>query len=128
MVNEWVYYPRLAFLEWVDCEWADSSDTEEGRRAHGRVDAGGGRLPTPATANETPDFAARSVTLASERLGIIAKMDLIEGEDGTVTPVDTKKGKRPHVAEGGFEPERVQVCAQALILEGPRRGRLRCPL
>ena len=44
-------------------------------------------------------------------------MDLIEGEDGTVTPVDTKKGKRPHVAEGAYEPERVQVCAQALILE-----------
>jgi CRISP-associated protein Cas1 len=117
MLNEWIYCPRLAFLEWVDGEWADSGDTEEGRRAHGRVDAGGGRLPAPADTDEKPDFAARAVTLASERLGIIAKMDLIEGEDGTVTPVDTKKGKRPHVAEGAYEPERVQVCAQALILE-----------
>ncbi len=117
MVNEWVYCPRLAFLEWVDGEWADSGDTEEGRRAHVRVDAGGGRLPAPVETDEKPDFAARSVTLASERLGIIAKMDLIEGEDGSVTPVDTKKGKRPHVAEGAYEPERVQVCAQALILE-----------
>lgn len=117
MVNEWVYCPRLAFLEWVDGEWADSGDTEEGRRAHVRVDAGGGKLPAPDDIEERPDFAARSVTLASERLGIIAKMDLIEGEDGGVTPVDTKKGKRPHVAEGAYEPERVQVCAQALILE-----------
>ena len=25
MVNEWVYCPRLAFLEWVDGEWADTS-------------------------------------------------------------------------------------------------------
>jgi len=117
MLNEWVYCPRLAFLEWVDGEWASSGDTEEGRRAHARVDAGGGRLPVAADAEEAPDFAARSVTLASERLGIIAKMDLIEGEDGVVTPVDTKKGKRPHIAEGAYEPERVQVCAQALILE-----------
>jgi CRISPR-associated endonuclease Cas1/CRISPR-associated protein Cas4 len=117
MVNEWVYCPRLAFLEWVDGEWADSGDTEEGRRVHVRVDAGGGKLPAPADAEEKPDFAARAVTLASERLGIIAKMDLIEGEDGTVTPVDSKKGNRPHVAEGAYEPERVQVCAQALILE-----------
>lgn len=117
MINEWVYCPRLAFLEWVDGEWADSGDTEEGRRAHARVDAGGGKLPAPADTDEKPDFAARSITLASERLGIIAKMDLVEGEDGTVTPVDTKKGKRPHVAEGAYEPERVQVCAQALILE-----------
>jgi len=117
MVNEYVYCPRLAFLEWVDSEWADSGDTEEGRRAHVRVDAGGGKLPAPTEIDDKPDFVARSVTLASDRLGIIAKMDLIEGEDGTVTPIDTKKGKRPHVAEGAYEPERVQVCAQALILE-----------
>jgi CRISPR-associated endonuclease Cas1/CRISPR-associated protein Cas4 len=117
MVNEFVYCPRLAFLEWVDSEWADSGDTAEGRRAHVRVDAGGGRMPAPEDVDAKPDFVARSVTLASERLGIIAKMDLIQGDDGKVTPVDTKKGKRPHVAEGAYEPERVQVCAQALILE-----------
>jgi CRISPR-associated endonuclease Cas1/CRISPR-associated protein Cas4 len=117
MVNEWVYCPRLAFLEWVDREWADSGDTEEGRRVHVRVDSGGGKLPAADAVEDRPDFVARSVTLASETLGIIAKIDLVEGEDGTVTPVDTKKGKRPHVAEGAYEPERVQVCAQALILE-----------
>lgn len=117
ILNEWVYCPRLAFLEWVDGEWADSADTEQGRRVHVRVDSGSGKLPAPDETEARPDFVARSVTLASEQLGIIAKMDLIEGEDGTVSPVDTKKGKRPHVAEGAYEPERVQVCAQGLILE-----------
>src|SRR5258708_28046461 len=117
MVNEYVYCPRLAFLEWVDSEWADSGDTEEGRRAHVRVDSRGGKLPAQEATDAKPDFVARAVMLASETLGIIAKMDLIEGEDGSVTPVDTKKGKRPHVAEGAYDPERVQVCAQALILE-----------
>src|ERR1700746_46342 len=77
MVNEFVYCPRLAFLEWVDGEWADSGDTEEGRRAHVRVDVGGGKLPAPAETDDKPDFTARSVTLASERLGIIGKIDLI---------------------------------------------------
>jgi len=117
MVNEWVYCPRLAFLEWVDGEWADSGDTEEGRRAHVRVDSGGGKMPSPAETEPRPDFVARSVMLSSSALGIIAKMDVIEGEGGAVTPVDTKKGERPHVAEGAYEPERVQICAQALILE-----------
>ena len=117
MVNEYVYCPRLAFLEWVDGEWADSGDTEEGRRAHVRVDAGGGKMPAPDETEARPDFVARSVMLSSAALGIIAKMDVIEGEGGAVTPVDTKKGKRPHVAEGAYEPERVQICAQALILE-----------
>src|SRR6266436_6447187 len=63
MVNEWVYCPRLAFLEWVDQEWADSGDTEQGRRAHVRVDAGGGKLPAPTEIDDKPDFVARSVTL-----------------------------------------------------------------
>lgn len=66
MVNEWVYCPRLAFLEWVDGEWADSGDTEEGRRAHVRIESGGGKLPAAADIDDKPDFAARSVTLASE--------------------------------------------------------------
>jgi hypothetical protein len=32
--------------------------------------------------------------LSSERLGITAKLDLLEGSNGTVVPVDTKK-RRP---------------------------------
>src|ERR1700691_5613199 len=63
MVNEYVYCPRLAFLEWVDSEWADSGDTEEGRRAHVRVDAGGGKLPAPDETEARSDFVARSVML-----------------------------------------------------------------
>src|SRR5690606_41234693 len=60
---------------------------------------------------------ARSVTLSSVRLGLIAKMDLVEVNGNTVTPVDYKRGKRPHVAKGAYDPERVQLCVQALILE-----------
>ena len=119
MVNEWVYCPRLAYLEWVDGEWADSADTEDGRRTHFRVDAAKGRMPEPTedSDGEGPPFRSRSVTLSSERLGIIAKMDVIEGDGHRVVPVDFKRGKRPHTDRGAFEPERVQVCAQAMILE-----------
>lgn len=119
MINEWVYCPRLAYLEWVEGEWAETGDTAEGARAHSRTDAGGGKLPAPEEAadEDSPARRARSVTLSSERLGVIAKMDMLDAEDGFVTPIDIKKGKRPHVAEGAYEPERVQVCIQALILE-----------
>lgn len=116
MVNEYQYCPRLAYLEWVQGEWADSSDTVEGRHAHKRVDKPGGDLPDPA-ATEPERFHARSITLSSNRLGLIAKMDLVEGEGSHVTPVDYKRGKRPHVAGGAYEPERVQLCVQGLILE-----------
>ena len=116
MVNEWVYCPRLAYLEWVEGEWAESGDTAEGRRAHTRVDEGGGRLPEPDELGEEK-ARARSVTLSSERLGVIAKMDVVEAGDGLAMPVDFKKGKRPHLAGGAYEPERVQLCVQAMILE-----------
>ena len=116
MINEWIYCPRLAYLEWVEGEWAESGDTAEGKRTHTRVDKGEGRLPLPDDLDG--DMAqARSVTLSSERLGVIAKMDVVEADGGAVIPVDFKKGKRPHVDAGAYEPERVQVCAQAMILE-----------
>lgn len=116
MVNEWVYCPRLAYLEWVEGEWAESGDTAEGKRIHTRVDEGGGRLPEPDDPGEKMR-QARSVTLSSERLGVIAKMDVVETGGGCAMPVDFKKGKRPHVAAGAYQPERVQVCVQAMILE-----------
>ena len=44
-------------------------------------------LPAPA---DLPDsIHSRSVTLASEELHVIAKMDLVEAEGGVVTPVDS---------------------------------------
>ncbi len=117
MVNEYVYCPRLAYLMWVQGEWAETGDTVEGRFVHRRVDRPGPALPEPEALGEGAAIHARSVTLASQRLGLIAKIDLVEADDGQVVPVDYKRGKRPHVATGAYEPERVQVCAQGLLLE-----------
>ncbi len=116
MVNEYQYCPRLAYLEWVQGEWADSADTVDGRHKHRRVDKPAGRLPVAGELDEDDQLHARSVTLSSNRLGLIAKLDLIEAEDGIVTPVDYKRGRRPHVARGVYDPERVQLCAQGMIL------------
>ncbi len=98
-------------------EWANSRDTVEGRHTHRRVDRASGNLPDPATVEDTEAAHARSVTLSSTRLGLIAKMDLVEAEGFVVTPVDYKRGKRPHVKGGAYDSERVQLCVQGLILE-----------
>jgi CRISPR-associated protein Cas1 len=117
MLNEHVYCPRLAYLEWVQGEWADSADTVEGRHRHKRVDKPSGDLPDADKAREERiDIHARSITLSSNTLGLIAKLDLIEGEGDVVTPVDYKRGKRPHTVRGVYDPERVQLCAQGLLL------------
>ncbi|HMS83189.1 MAG TPA: CRISPR-associated endonuclease Cas1 [Nitrospira sp.] len=127
MLNEFAYCPRLAYLEWVQSEFADSADTVEGRFHHRRVDESPKRQPRTSTAksgaersdiqgDEDSVIHQRSVWLSSERLGITAKIDLVEGVGHAVAPVDYKRGKRPHVEKGAWEPERVQVCAQGLLL------------
>lgn len=55
--------------------------------------------------------------LSSTRLGLVAKLDLAGFEGNRAVPVDYKRGKRPHVARGAYEPERVQLCVQGLLLE-----------
>ena len=117
MLNEFVYCPRLAYLEWVQKEWESSSDTVEGRHVHRRVDTRGGSLPDPDNDVEGGFKIARSVELSSKELDLVAKIDLVESEDGEVRPVDYKRGKRPHVPRQAYDPERVQLCAQGLLLE-----------
>jgi len=65
MVNEFQYCPRLAYLEWVQCEWAESADTVEGRYRHRRVDRPAGNLPGPDEIDDEERIHARSITLSS---------------------------------------------------------------
>lgn len=114
MVNEFSYCRRLFFLEWVHAQFADNVDTVEGRWHHRAVDEQAGAVPLP---EEGEVRIARSVMLSSTELGLVAKIDLLEGApDGTVVPVDTKRGSPPDLPERAWEPERVQVCVQALLL------------
>jgi CRISP-associated protein Cas1 len=114
MLNEYVYCPRLAYMMWVQGEFAHNADTVEGAIRHKRVDQAAGKLPEQG--QEMEKIHARSVHLTSERLGLTAVIDIVEGDSDGVQPVDYKKGKRPHVAAGAYDPERVQVCAQGLLL------------
>jgi CRISPR-associated protein Cas4 len=122
MLNEFVYCPRLAWLEWVDGDFEDNADTIEGRYRHRRVDHGAGVLPSQEDEDGRP-FQSRSVELSDTELGLIAKIDVVEGKDGEVWPVDTKRGRPAPTPERAWPPERVQVCAQVLLL---RANGMRC--
>lgn len=114
MVNEFEYCPRLFYLEWVQSRFEDNPDTVEGRYVHRNVDAGGGRIDDPD--EDSPVRKARSVTISSEDLGIIAKADIIEGKGNKVTPVEVKRGRPPKHGPA-WSPELVQICAIGLILQ-----------
>jgi len=138
MLNEFVYCPRLFYYEHVEGVFAHNRETVEGALRHSKLDAGKGEL-TPADELKPEDkIHARSVTLSSERHGLIAKMDLIEvdpteaadgGTDGerAVVPVDYKRGApRENRRDGSLElwdADRVQLAVQALVL---RENGYRC--
>lgn len=114
MVNEFEYCPRLFYLEWVQSRFEDNPDTVEGRYVHRNVDVGGGRIDDPD--EDSPVRKAKSVTISSEDLGIIAKADIIEGKGNKVTPVEVKRGRPPKHGPA-WSPELVQICAIGLILQ-----------
>jgi len=131
MLNEYAYCPRLCWIEWVEGEFVESSDTVEGTFQHRRVDRESGDIGKPAAdgegkgepgEGEAPVIEdavvaqARSVMMSAANLGLIAKIDLVEEQGGRAVPVDVKRGAAPDIPDGAYEPERVQVCAQGLIL------------
>lgn len=126
MLNEFAYCPRLYYLEHVQQEWAHSADTLDGRFVHRRVDQESGKVPDPASLSGSDDpnsdltaqvkLHARSVMVGSDVLGVTARIDVIETDEGALIPVDYKRGEPPDVPEGAWEPERVQVCIQGLLL------------
>src|SRR5215472_5240345 len=77
MLNEFVYCPRLFYYEWVEGVFESSADTLEGEAKHSRVDTEPGGMPT-ADEIRSEVIHSRSISLSSERLGLIAKPDLVE--------------------------------------------------
>lgn len=139
MLNEFVYCPRLFYYEHVEGVFVANADTARGKAIHERVDNGTGALPSPnPPENESgvPDAApetihSRSAMLGSERLGVLAKLDLVEirrspaaeGEPGEgvgmeLCPVDYKAGPpRTGAEENELWPtDRMQLGLQILIL------------
>lgn len=115
MVNEFAYCQRLFHLEWVHQLWADNEYTADGRWQHRSADEPSGAVP----AADDPDASLRratAVTLSSERLGLVAKADILEGSDGKVVPVDIKRGRAFSDEEPVRRPERVQLCVIGLLL------------
>jgi CRISPR-associated protein Cas1 len=150
MLNEFVYCQRLFYYEFVEGVFVESVDTLRGDAIHKRVDSGNGALPaakkkTKKTTQDEPAAAidatskepeaqnaepetihSRSVQMGSERLGVVAKMDLVESktekEDlftaSEVCPVDYKAGapKEGEEANELWDTDKMQLGLQALIL------------
>jgi CRISPR-associated protein Cas1 len=152
MMNEFVYCQRLFYYEFVEGVFVESVDTLRGDAIHKRVDSGNGALPkakrkTEGDKSKSDQRAAeaepaikesevqdagpetihsRSVQMGSDRLGIVAKMDLVESKAEKadlltaleVCPVDYKAGapKEGEEANELWDTDKMQLGLQALIL------------
>jgi CRISPR-associated protein Cas1 len=143
MLNEFVYCKRLFYYEFVEGVFMDNADTLRGNAIHKKVDSVENGLPSAksGTAGATLDVPvsgvdaklqdgdtihSRSVQMGSERLKVIAKMDLVESkldqEDLfstlTVCPVDYKAGSPRETKKGNelWDTDKIQLGLQALIL------------
>ena len=140
MLNEFIYCPRLFYYEHVESIYMDNADTIKGATLHKRVDSGSGEMPSPNSEDlkEKSPIHSRSVTLGSERLKVIAKMDLIESrpvlEPGQqpdlfdkvdVIPVDYKAGipKDEGDINQIWDTDKMQLGVQILVL---RENGYRC--
>lgn len=127
MLNEYVYCPRLFFLEFVEGLFSDSADTVEGSLQHRRQDRPGEEARRREADGE-PEILrrTRALQLADDTLGLSARLDVAEEADGVWCPIDYKHGSPPDPdripaerlgPSGAWRNDEVQLCAQALLLE-----------
>jgi CRISPR-associated protein Cas1 len=131
MVAQYAYCPRRFHLMYVEGRWDDNVHTIEGKHAHRRVDRLDHLLPEtmaektsegmPGEKEEDgddPPQISRSVSLGSETLGLMGKLDLVSSDpiSGEAAPVETKKSRVPNTPERSYETERIQLMAQGLLL------------
>ncbi|MEM0930067.1 MAG: CRISPR-associated protein Cas4 [Pseudomonadota bacterium] len=104
-LQHYLYCPRQCALIHVECQWAESEATAEGRLLHERVDK-------PRGEKRSGVRLVSALPVRSEILGAFGVCDVVEYREGKPYPVEYKRGKpKAHRAD------EVQLCAQAICLE-----------
>lgn len=104
-LEHYAYCPRQCALIHVEQSYEENVYTLRGNRAHRRVD-------TPAHERRDEIRVERSLSLYSNRLGLVGRADVVEFRGKTPYPIEYKHGQKRY-----HRPARIQLCAQALCLE-----------
>ena len=122
-LNQVSYCPRLYYLEYVEAVMPTNEYVEDGLFQHRRVN-------DPALASRTRKegdaLRTRSVALSSQKLGITAKLDVLEEQDAVIRPVETKRSAAPKDDNGQptfWQNDAIQLCARGCSSRRPSRPR-----
>ena len=117
-LHNYVYCPRLFYLQWIENIFINNEDTVQGSALHKRVDIPD-KIRKDALLEE--GGALRSVHLTSDRLKLTGIIDIIEHvHDGKRILIDYKKGaplKNLHGEWIAKENDAIQLAAYSLLLK-----------
>ena len=116
-LHNYLYCPRLFYLQWVEDLFVENADTASGSAVHKRVDE-------PSHLREqdldiTERAALRSVAVHSESLGLTGIVDLIEDTGNGRQLLDYKRGAPRRDEDGNLvakENDAAQLASYALLL------------
>lgn len=110
-VHDLLFCERSAHIMYAQSEFEDNHFTVDGRAVHRRADEEKA-LPQAEHLDDRP-YRARAVWLSSGALGITAKVDVVEVENGEVGVVEYKRGALPE--KGVYLSDQAQVCIHVLL-------------
>lgn len=118
-LQNYAYCPRLFYYQWVENLFEENADTAAGSAVHRQTDKPS-HLPEDPKELALPEGArVRSLQLESEALGLVGKIDVIEGTGDGIEVIDHKKGSARRNENGervAKEYDAIQVAAYALLL------------
>ena len=118
-LQNYAYCARLFYYQWVEDLFVENADTVGGTATHRQTDKPSA-LPEDPKELELPEGARlRSLQLESETLGLVGKIDVVEGTSEGIEVIDHKKGAARRNDDGARvakEYDAVQVAAYALLL------------
>ena len=116
-LHNYLYCPRLFYLQWVEDLFVENADTASGSAVHKRVDEPSHLREQDLDLEERA--ALRSVAVQSEALGLTGVVDLIEDTGNGRELLDYKRGSPRRDEDGkpvAKENDAAQLAAYALLL------------
>lgn len=121
-LHNYLYCPRLFYLQWVENLFEENADTAAGSAVHRQTDQPSRFDDEKAEALRTglPEGARiRSLKLESTALGLVGVIDVVEGGPDGLELLDYKKGSALRADDGTLTPKKndaAQLAAYALLL------------
>lgn len=122
-LHNYLYCPRLFYIQWVENLFEDNADTVAGSSVHRQVDSPSryDEDKVEALRSGLPEGSRlRSLRLESTALGLVGVIDVIEGGPDGVELIDYKKGAAQRLEDGSLAAklaDSVQLAAYSLLLK-----------